>query len=150
MRTITRYFDSECVLSILLLFCYHIEKMHAVCLHFPLKGLAMSLILAIVMSGANWQLASCKKFRIWKSPIWVWRNSDSEGKQADRQTNVHSNVVSVRLFLQKLRFDVHWFACLLVCLLNGNSAKLYSLWLFYIERNLINNKSWWPNLVLYF
>ena len=46
--------------------------------------------------------------------IRVWRNSNLAGKQADRQTNVHvhSNVVSVRLILQKLRFDVHWFACL--------------------------------------
>ena len=26
----------------------------------------------------------------------------------------------MRVVLQKLRFDVHWFACLPVCLLNGN------------------------------
>ena len=31
------------------------------------KGLALSLTLVIVMSGANWQLASCKKFRIGKN-----------------------------------------------------------------------------------
>ena len=32
----------------------------------PQKGLAISLILIIIMSGAKWQLASSKKFRIWK------------------------------------------------------------------------------------
>ena len=35
-------------------------------------------------------------------PIW----------QANRQTNVHSNVVSVWLFYQELRFGIHWSACL--------------------------------------
>ena len=31
-----------------------------------------------------------------------------------KQTNVHSNIVSVRLFLQKVHLNVHWFACLSV------------------------------------
>ena len=42
------------------------------------------------------------------------RNSHFTGKQADRLTNIHSNVDSVRLFLflQKLRLNVHWFVYL--------------------------------------
>ena len=39
--------------------------MHFVFRHFPLKGLAMSLTPAMVMSGANWRFASCNKFRIY-------------------------------------------------------------------------------------
>ena len=46
------------------------------------------------------------------------------GNQRLQLGNVLSNVVSARLILQKLRLDIHWIACLPVCLLNGNSAKL--------------------------
>ena len=67
LHNCTRYFSYECIASNILLY-YHIGEMHAVFRYFSLKGLAMSLIhvLTIVISGANWQLASCKKFWIWK------------------------------------------------------------------------------------
>ena len=55
---------------ILLLFGYHIDK-YMLCLDiFPKKAWLQTLI-AIVMSDTNWQLASCKKFWIWKKILMV-------------------------------------------------------------------------------
>ena len=51
----------------------------------------------------------------------------SSAKLSPPLAEFHSNVLSVLLFKQKLRFDVHWYACLPVCLLNGNAAKLKCL-----------------------
>ena len=44
--------------------------MHTVFRHYPLEKPGYDLHTSLIaMSGANWQLASCKKFRIWINPI---------------------------------------------------------------------------------
>ena len=47
-----------------------IGQMHAVFRHPPSRGLDTNLMLAIVMSGTNYQLASCKKFPILKKKLY--------------------------------------------------------------------------------
>ena len=47
-------------------------------------SLTIAMCNCIVISGANWQLASCKKFRIWKKLYSVMRYSFVPNEQIAR------------------------------------------------------------------